>query len=68
MAPDALQASVCDEQLGSIGGEIALSGNILIRLMKTCKCKNTSMLTGGHTTLDVLQEYHLNDTLGPVRY
>ena len=27
MVPNALQASVCDEQLVSIGGEIALSGN-----------------------------------------
>ena len=27
MVPNALQASVCDEQLMSIGGEIALSGN-----------------------------------------
>ena len=26
VVPDALQASVCDEQLMSIGGEIALSG------------------------------------------
>ena len=30
MVPSALQASVCDEQLMSIGGEIALSGNIHI--------------------------------------
>ena len=28
VVPNALQASVCDEQLMSIGGEIALSGNI----------------------------------------
>ena len=27
VAPDASQASVCDEQLVGIGGEIALSGN-----------------------------------------
>ena len=27
VAPNALQASVCDEQLVSIGGEIVLSGN-----------------------------------------
>ena len=27
MAPNALQASVCDEELKSIGGEIALSEN-----------------------------------------
>ena len=27
MVPNALQAAVCDEQLMSIGGEIALSGN-----------------------------------------
>ena len=28
MVPNALQASVCDEQLMSIGGEIALLGNM----------------------------------------
>ena len=27
MVPSTLQASVCDEQVMSIGGEIALSGN-----------------------------------------
>ena len=27
VAPNALQAAVCDEQLVSVGGEIALSGN-----------------------------------------
>ena len=27
VAPNALQASLCDEQLVGIGGEIALSGN-----------------------------------------
>ena len=27
VVPNALQASVCDEQLMSVGGEIALSGN-----------------------------------------
>ena len=29
MVPSTLQASVCDEQLMSIGGEIALSGNVV---------------------------------------
>ena len=30
--PNSLQASVCDEQLMSIGGEIALSGNTDVKI------------------------------------
>ena len=33
VVPSALQASVCDEQLMSIGGEIALSRNISIYIV-----------------------------------
>ena len=32
MVPNSLQASVCDEQLMSIGGEIALSGNTDVKI------------------------------------
>ena len=34
VVPDALQASVCDEQLKSMGGEIALSGNSFAKKKK----------------------------------
>ena len=40
MAPNALQASVCDEQLVSIGGEIALSGKKKKRVKKKEKVNN----------------------------
>ena len=42
VAPNALQASVCDEQLMSIGGEIALSGNTL------ASKKTISVITVAH--------------------
>ena len=34
VVPNALQASVCDEQLKSIGGEIALSGKSFAKKRK----------------------------------
>ena len=37
MVPNTLQASVCDEQLMSIGGEIALSGTKTEKMKKSRK-------------------------------
>ena len=53
MVTSTLQASVCDEQLMSIGGEIALSGNR--RSKKTCNhCgRSKASLTEHHGKSDV---------------
>ena len=48
MVPNALQASVCDEQLVSIGGEIALSGNKK-KQKKKKKTKNKKAWGGPRT-------------------
>ena len=68
MVPNALQASVCDEQLMSIGGEIALSRNSgkVKKNEKTSKNrKNQKMMKNQKNKREATKGHHHHPPLSP---